>query len=49
MNQEKIGKLIKKLRKDNGLTQQDLADLLNLSPKTISKWEWRRHKLDYYL
>ena len=39
MNQEKIGKLIKKLRKDKGLTQQDLADLLNLSPKTISKWE----------
>ena len=39
MNQEKIGKLIKKLRKANGLTQQDLADLLNLSPKTISKWE----------
>lgn len=39
MNQEKIGKLIKKVRKDKGLTQQDLADLLNLSPKTISKWE----------
>ena len=39
MNQEKIGKLIKKVRKDKSLTQQDLADLLNLSPKTISKWE----------
>lgn len=39
MNQEKNGKLIKKVRKDKGLTQQDLADLLNLSPKTISKWE----------
>ena len=39
MNQEKIGKLIKKIRKDKGLTQQDLADLLNLSHKTISKWE----------
>ena len=39
MNQEKIGKLIKKVRRDKGLTQQDLADLLNLSPKTISKWE----------
>ena len=39
MNQEKIGKLIKKVRKDKGLTQQDLADLLNLSSKTISKWE----------
>ena len=38
MNQEKIRKLIKKVRKDKGLTQQGLADLLNLSPKTISKW-----------
>ena len=35
MNQEKIGKLIKKVRKDKSLTQQDLADLLNLSPKTF--------------
>ena len=39
MNQEKIGKLIKKVRKNKCLTQQNLADLLNLSPKTISKWE----------
>lgn len=35
----KIGKLIQKLRKENKLTQQELADKLGVSPKTISKWE----------
>ena len=33
------GKLIADLRKKQGLTQQQLADKLNLSNKTISKWE----------
>ena len=33
------GKLIAELRKKHGLTQQQLADKLNLSNKTISKWE----------
>ena len=27
------------LRKKNGLTQQDLAEVLNVSYQTISKWE----------
>ncbi len=35
----KIGQLIFALRKDKGYTQQQLADLLNISNKTISKWE----------
>lgn len=39
MNQSKMGKLIKKIRKEKGLTQAELADKLNLSCKTISKWE----------
>lgn len=39
MNNMQIGKLIAELRKKNGLTQQQLADKLNLSNKTISKWE----------
>ena len=30
---------VKKLRTDADLTQQDLADLLNVSRKTISEWE----------
>ena len=39
MDCKKTGQLIYQLRKEKGLTQQQLADLLMLSPKTISKWE----------
>lgn len=39
MDLEKIGKLIYFLRKEKGLTQQQLADMLNISNKTVSKWE----------
>lgn len=39
MDNIQTGKLIAKLRKQQGLTQQQLADKLNLSNKTISKWE----------
>lgn len=39
MKQDKIGKFIADLRKEHGLTQQQLADTLNVSNKTISKWE----------
>ncbi|MGX4764121.1 helix-turn-helix transcriptional regulator [Holzapfeliella sp. JNUCC 72] len=33
---------IKKIRTDNKLTQEDLAQLLNVSRKTISSWETER-------
>lgn len=39
MNLSKTGKLIAKLRHEKGFTQKDIAKLLNISPKTISKWE----------
>lgn len=39
MDNVKIGKFIKFLRKEKGLTQTELADKLSLSDKTISKWE----------
>ncbi len=39
MNQEKVGNLIKKLRKDNNLTQKELADKLNVTFQAVSKWE----------
>ena len=39
MDNVKTGKLISELRKQQGLTQQQLADKLSLSNKTISKWE----------
>lgn len=35
----KIGNLILKQRKEKNMTQKEVADLLNISDKTISKWE----------
>ena len=34
-----IGLKIQKLRKKYGLTQQELADQLGVSNKTVSRWE----------
>lgn len=39
MNQNKIGKFIKELRKDKCMKQQELAELLNVTSKTVSRWE----------
>ena len=39
MNCEKLGQLILQLRKEKGLTQQEVATQLNISNKTVSKWE----------
>ncbi len=39
MEQEKIGRFLSELRKEQGLTQQQLADSIGVSNKTISKWE----------
>lgn len=39
MDQAKTGKFIAQLRKERGLTQRELADLLLISDKTVSKWE----------
>ena len=39
MDCENIGKLIYTLRKEKALTQTQLADLMNISDKAISKWE----------
>ncbi|WP_310601821.1 helix-turn-helix domain-containing protein [Anaerosporobacter sp.] len=35
----KVGKLILKLRNEKNYTQKQLADAMNISDKTISKWE----------
>lgn len=35
----KIGKLILSLRKEKNMTQKEVADAMNISDKTISKWE----------
>lgn len=39
MDCAKIGKLIYSLRKEKQLTQQQLADCMNISDKAVSKWE----------
>ncbi len=39
MDQIKIGNFIAKERKSKGYTQRQLADILGISDKTVSKWE----------
>ena len=39
MDQVKIGKFISDERKAKGYTQKQLSELLEISDKTISKWE----------
>lgn len=39
MDQVKIGKFISSLRKEKGYTQEQLAEKLNISNKSISRWE----------
>lgn len=39
MNQEKIGKFILDLRKQNKMTQKEFADKLNVTAQAVSKWE----------
>lgn len=34
-----LGKNIKAFRKNKGFTQEELADLLNITPQAVSKWE----------
>lgn len=39
MNQEKVGKFIASIRKEKNLTQEQLAELLGVSNRAISKCE----------
>ena len=39
MDQIKIGVFLKELRKAKGLTQEQLAEVLNVSNRTVSRWE----------
>lgn len=39
MNQIKIGVFIKELRKEKGLTQEQLAEQFSVSRRTVSRWE----------
>jgi len=39
MDTSKIGKQITNMRKERGFTQEGLAELLGISPQSVSKWE----------
>ena len=39
MDIEKIGKFIAECRKKKGMTQEQLAEHLNVTNKTVSRWE----------
>ena len=39
MDRKSIGSFIAALRKANGMTQKDLAERLNISDKSVSRWE----------
>ena len=49
MNQEKIGNFIAEIRKEQNMTQQDLANRLNVTDRAISNWENGRRMPDYSL
>mgnify|MGYP002862560275 CR=1 FL=1 len=39
MDQKKIGSFMKELRKQKGLTQEQLAEQFGVSDRTVSRWE----------
>ena len=39
MDCKKTGELLLKLRKEKSMTQKQIAEKMNISDKTISKWE----------
>lgn len=47
MNQLTIGKFIAQKRKEKNLTQEQLAEILGVSNKTVSKWECGKCMPDY--
>ena len=49
MNQEKIGQLIGEIRKEKHMKQSDLAELLGVTSKTVSRWETGKYMPDLSL
>ena len=39
MDQAKIGNTLKKLRKEKGLTQEEIADMFFVTNRSVSRWE----------
>lgn len=49
MDQKKIGNLLKELRNEKSFTQEQLAEMLNVSSRTVSRWETGRNMPDISL
>lgn len=49
VDSQKIGSFLKQLRNEKKLTQEDLAEQLNVSSRTISRWETGRNLPDLSL
>lgn len=49
MEQGKIGKFIGEVRKEKNMKQKDLADLLGVTNKTVSRWETGKYMPDLSL
>ena len=39
MDQQKIGRFLRLLRKEKGLNQEQFAEIFNVSSRTVSRWE----------
>ena len=48
MTQQTLGSAITALRKQKGMTQQELADYMGVSDKAVSKWERDQSLPDVY-
>ena len=52
MDQKKIGRFLKELRKEKVITQEQLAEKIKVSGRTVSRWElmcWLVHLHTQYL
>ena len=39
MDQKKIGGFLRELRKEKGITEEEFAEMLYVSGRTVSRWE----------
>ena len=46
MDQEKVGKFIGSLRRERGMTQEELGERLGVTNKTVSRWETGKYMPD---